>query len=132
MLVLSSLSRLLEQILSPSDVHTAVLLTPSGELVSFASSTTRPKDEIRVLIGLSREAWLETQGDEEGMLDSEVRISCQYSMDVAEHVSQMGRLLVVPIIPSGKVDAPPVMLLTLNAASSVDWGILQIKVRNCN
>ena len=73
MIVLSSLNKLLDQIIAPSDAHTAVLLTPSGELVSFSSTVTRPKDEIRVLVGLSREVWLETHGEEEGMVDSEVR-----------------------------------------------------------
>ena len=72
MLVLSTLTKLLDQVLSENDVHTAILLTPNGELVSFSSSTTRPKDDVRVLVGLSREVWSETRGEEEGMLDSEV------------------------------------------------------------
>jgi hypothetical protein len=73
MIVLSSLNKLLDQVISAQDAHTAVLCTPNGELVSFSSICTRPKDEIRVLVGLSREVWLETHGEEEGMVDSEVR-----------------------------------------------------------
>lgn len=74
MLVLSTLHQLLSQILSAPHLHTAVLLTPSGELVSFASSFERPKDEIRVLVGLSGEIWRETRHHGFGMVDSEVQI----------------------------------------------------------
>ena len=73
MLVLSTLHQLLSQILSSPHLHTAVLLTPSGELVSFASSFERPKDEIRVLVGLSGEIWRETKHHGFGMVDSEVQ-----------------------------------------------------------
>lgn len=73
MLVLSTLHQLLSQILAHPHLHTAVLLTPSGELVSFASSFERPKDEIRVLVGLSGEIWRETRHHGFGMVDSEVQ-----------------------------------------------------------
>lgn len=74
MLVLASLNKLLSHILAPPALHTAVLFTASGALVSFAVAgpTARPKDEIRVLVGLASEIWAETRGDGEGMVDSEV------------------------------------------------------------
>jgi hypothetical protein len=83
MLVLSRLQDSLSQVLSPPELHTAVLLTPSGQLVSFSSYPSRCKDEIRVIAGLSGEVWQETQEQGSGMVDSEVyhipyptRVSC--------------------------------------------------------
>jgi hypothetical protein len=74
MLVLSTLHNLLSQIVSPGKLHTAVLLTPAGELVSAASKPQRPKDEVRVIVGLGGEVWRETRDQGIGMVDSEVRI----------------------------------------------------------
>jgi hypothetical protein len=74
MLVLSTLHSLLSQIVSPGRLHTAVLLTPTGELVSAASKPQRPKDEVRVIVGLGGEVWRETRDQGIGMVDSEVRV----------------------------------------------------------
>ena len=72
MLVLSSLNKLLGQVLSPPNIHTVVLFTTNGELVSFASSNpTYSKDDVLVLVGLGTEIWSETREDGEGMVDSE-------------------------------------------------------------
>lgn len=73
MLNLTNLRLLLAQALSSGGVHTAALFTPEGELVSFASEPARPKDEIRVLVGLSSEIWQESREEGVGMADSEVR-----------------------------------------------------------
>jgi hypothetical protein len=72
MLVLSALHKLLSQILSLPELHTAVLLTPEGQLISAASDPSRPKDDIRVVVGLCGEVWQETQEQGHGMIDSEV------------------------------------------------------------
>ena len=73
MLLLSSLHNLLHQVLSLPELHTAVLFTPEGQLVSYASDSSTPKDEIRVLVGVSGEVWQETkQQCGIGMVDSEV------------------------------------------------------------
>lgn len=72
MLVLPTLHSLLSQVVSPGKVHTAALLTPTGELVSAASNPQRPKDEIRVIVGLSGEVWQETKDQGRGMVESEV------------------------------------------------------------
>jgi hypothetical protein len=74
MLVLSALHNLLTQILSPPDLHTAILLTPEGQLVCTAHEPGRSKDEIRVVVGLCAEVWLEA-GSTQGwaMIDTEVR-----------------------------------------------------------
>ncbi|KAJ7755061.1 hypothetical protein DFH07DRAFT_903996 [Mycena maculata] len=74
MLVLSRLQDSLRSILSPPGLHTVVLLTPAGQLVSFASYASRSKDEIRVIAGLSGEVWSETAEMGAGMVDSEVRL----------------------------------------------------------
>jgi len=74
MLVLSMLHSILSQVLSPPYLHTAILFTPAGELVSFASEPVRPKDEIRIIVGLCGEVWQETKEQGYGMVDSEVRV----------------------------------------------------------
>jgi len=81
MLVLPALHNLLSQIVSPDKLHTTVLLTPTGELVSAASKPQRPKDEIRVIVGLSGEVWRETKDQGMGMVDSEVRIQYYISAE---------------------------------------------------
>ncbi|KAF8628213.1 hypothetical protein AX15_004001 [Amanita polypyramis BW_CC] len=120
MLVLSALHQLLSQVLSSPHLHTAALLTPAGGLVSFASSYQRPKDEIRVLVGLSGEIWRETRGYGIGMVDCE-----------------LGRVVVVPVneivedrSPSShspKCDSQPLLLVALNATNDMDWGELREK-----
>lgn len=72
MLVLSALHNLLSQVLHPPGLHTAILLTPAGHLVSVATEQCRPKDEIHVVVGLSGEVWQETREQGYGMVDSEV------------------------------------------------------------
>ena len=73
MLMLSILHSLLSQVLAPPHLHTAILFTTSGELVSSTSEPLRPKDEIRIVVGLSGEVWQETKEQGYGMVDSEVR-----------------------------------------------------------
>ncbi|TDL26434.1 hypothetical protein BD410DRAFT_783500 [Rickenella mellea] len=113
MLVLASLNKLLSQILSPPDIHSVVLLTPAGSLVSFVTSHARSKDDIRMLAGLSGEIWAETRGEGVGMVESE-----------------LGRVVVVPVQPVPPERAPePFMLIVVNATENVDWGELQMKAR---
>ncbi|KAF9451361.1 hypothetical protein P691DRAFT_807915 [Macrolepiota fuliginosa MF-IS2] len=117
MLVLSTLHSLLAQILSPGKLHTAVLLTPAGELVSVASKPQRPKDEVRVIAGLGGEVWRETKEQGIGMVDSE-----------------LGKILVLPVDdgpensdPARFLHRPPLMLLALNASEDVGWEEMQSK-----
>ncbi|THH19376.1 hypothetical protein EW146_g1786 [Bondarzewia mesenterica] len=125
MLVLSTLHKLLSQVLSLPDLHTAVLLTPEGQLVSCASDPSRCKDQIRVVVGLSGEVWQETGDQGIGMVDSE-----------------LGRIIVLPVetpassaseaTSSGtegeKPRVEPLMLVALNATNAVQWDELQSKV----
>ncbi|KIM47603.1 hypothetical protein M413DRAFT_439272 [Hebeloma cylindrosporum] len=110
---------LLSKVLSPPHLHTAVLLTTAGELVSFASDPVRPKDEIRIIVGFCGEVWQETREEGYGLVDSE-----------------LGRLVVLPVDDSsggsGKPytdEHQPLMLLVLNATDAADWDELQDKVR---
>ncbi|KAL5533753.1 hypothetical protein ACEPAG_213 [Sanghuangporus baumii] len=140
MLALSSLNKLLGHVLAPPALHTAVLFTGSGALVSYAtasspesSSGPRPKDDIRVLVGLASEVWAETKQDGEGMVDSE-----------------LGRIIVLPIVPTSKQQQddgsgnnssnnngnsstqPPkdsALLIALNATDDIEWGDLQHKAQ---
>ncbi|KAL1738481.1 hypothetical protein HDZ31DRAFT_50925 [Schizophyllum fasciatum] len=118
MLVLSALQNLLAQVLDPPALHSAVLFTPAGHLVSYAADAARPKDEIRVVVGIAGEVWLETRGEgagagaggKDGMVDSE-----------------LGRIIVLPIVEGGA--GAPLMLLALNGTESVPWEELQSKGR---
>jgi hypothetical protein len=75
MLVLATLHSLLSQVISSPGLHTAALLTPNGQLVSYACDSTRSKDDVRLVVGLSSEIWLEVSDQGIGMVDSEVSTS---------------------------------------------------------
>lgn len=72
MLILSRLHNLLSQVLSPPHLHTAILFTPAGELVSVATEPTRSRDEIRILVAVAGEVWQETREQGYGMVESDV------------------------------------------------------------
>ncbi|KAI6031359.1 hypothetical protein BKA83DRAFT_4199173 [Pisolithus microcarpus] len=140
MLVLQSLHNYLAQVLSPPSIHTALLVTPEGALVSYASQLdcendqgsthavnynnkgelgrVRSKDEVRKVAGLSAEVWAETRGvdGEEGMVESE-----------------LGRILVVAVEEpreenSGSAE-DPLLLLALNGTTDADWDRMSKKAR---
>ena len=71
---LSNLRSLLLQVLSLPSLHTAVLFTPEGQLVSYAADPHKSKDHVRVVVGLSTEIWQETKEQGIGMVDSEVGV----------------------------------------------------------
>ena len=80
MLVLATLHRLLSQVLSSPGLHTAVLLTQNGQLVSYACDSTRSKDDVRLVVGLSSEIWLEVADQGIGMVDSEVSTTISFTL----------------------------------------------------
>ncbi|EMD42328.1 hypothetical protein CERSUDRAFT_110846 [Gelatoporia subvermispora B] len=121
MLNLPNLRNLLLQVLDLPALHTAVLFTPEGHLVTYASDPTKQKDGVRVIVGLSGEVWQETKEQGIGMVDSE-----------------LGRILVLPIglwqhdehaEDGHDEEHDPLMLLALNAESSVSWAELESKAR---
>jgi len=117
MLVLSSLNKLLGQVLSPPNIHTAVLFTSNGDLVSFASSKPdSSKDDVLVLVGLGSEIWSETREDGEGMVDSE----------------ELGRVVVCPVTSdASQLHLPePLVLIALNGNDKVEWGQMQLKAKS--
>lgn len=131
MLVLPSLTKLLEVVLSPT-IHTAILATPEGRLLAYSSYMPRHKDDIRLLACLSMEILMEMKKEEFGMAESEVRFpSFPPSPNVAES-EQMGRIVVSPIrSPEGEEQGRKTRLLVLlNSSDSVSWSELQSKVRN--
>lgn len=69
---LSNLRNLLVQVLSLPSLHTVVLFTPEGQLISYASDPYKSKDYVRVVVGLCAEIWQETKELGIGMVDSEV------------------------------------------------------------
>ncbi|KAI6163760.1 hypothetical protein EDD17DRAFT_1475620 [Pisolithus thermaeus] len=128
MLVLQSLHNYLAQVLSPPSIHTALLVTPEGALVSYAPTPltatqgdlgrVRSKDEVRKVAGLSAEVWAETRGveGEEGMVESE-----------------LGRILVFAVEEpreenSGSAEEP-LLLLALNGTTDADWERMSKKAR---
>ncbi|KAG2157950.1 uncharacterized protein EDB93DRAFT_1199605 [Suillus bovinus] len=133
MLNLSTLQTYLTQLLSPTDtIHTALLLTPEGAIVSFASphalgngssETTCPhrsKDEIWILAGLSAEVWAETR-NEEGV---------EKRMGMAE--SELGRIVVVPVDDAGpelQDEREPLLLLAVNGGAEADWKTMCTKAK---
>ncbi|KAF8524377.1 hypothetical protein BU17DRAFT_84987 [Hysterangium stoloniferum] len=136
MLNLTALRKVLFSVISPPRLHTAILFTPSGDLVAHSSSNnTRSKDQLRVLVGVATEIWLETSDEGIGMVESE-----------------LGKIIVIPLhrepnAPRGRVgrstsrspssasSAPaanysePPFLVALNAQDDVEWAEMQIKAR---
>lgn len=160
MLVLSTLSALLEQLLTPS-LHTAILSTPQGHLVAFAGEQLPvSEDRLRILVGLSSEVWRQDavqtgdnseSGSEEtseegdgktddqvGMLECEVRRWLVPNPSVLTIPPQLGRLLVLPIYAISPEDTPtpdggepqPILLLSLNGVIDEPWGLMHTKVRD--
>jgi hypothetical protein len=101
MFMLPMLQTLLSQVLVPPHLHTAVLFTPAGELVSFAVEPSRSKDEIKILVGVTSEVWQETREQGYGMVESDVSVCCpqvlesisSYCVNIARsnHRSPSGR-----------------------------------------
>lgn len=73
MLILPGLHNLLSDILSPPTLHTAVLSTPAGQLIAYASADEkRRKEDVRVIIGLGGEGWTELYEEGNGMIECDV------------------------------------------------------------
>ncbi|KAI0067999.1 terpenoid synthase [Artomyces pyxidatus] len=130
MLNLSTLHKLLSQVLEPPHLHTAVLLTPEGQLVSYATGPARSKDSVRVVVGLSAEVWQEAGEQGIAFIDSE-----------------LGRILILPVeetAANGIVEASPesgasershdkpLMLVALNSTDVIEWDDLEAKTTSRN
>jgi hypothetical protein len=76
MLVLSVLQQRLLQTLQPPKLHTAVLFTPAGQLISAATDTSRPKDDIFLIVSTGVEAWQESKDQDHAMIEIEVQNGC--------------------------------------------------------
>jgi len=146
MLVLSNISSLLSQLLSPPAVHTSMLLTPQGVLVAFAAmpGPISSEDRVKAVVGLGGQIWRERVGgvDDDGDEDEGEGERDEEWPCMAE--CELGRLLVLPIFPSASPSSPsssetprpapphshssrPALVLVLNATADVPWGLLRLK-----
>lgn len=89
--MLSTLHSLLVQLLTLPELHTALLLSPEGQLISVASDSSCPKDNARIVAGVSGEVWQETREQGYGMVESEVFFSRLISPPIA-HLSVLDSL----------------------------------------
>jgi len=131
MLVLATLHRLLAQVISSPGLHTAALLTPNGQLISYACDSTRSKDNVRLVVGLSSEIWLEVADQGIGMVDSELgRILVMGVQDATCATSRSG----TDSSPANSANTDPasnkpLMLVALSATEAVGWDDLEAKGR---
>ncbi|KAE9409233.1 hypothetical protein BT96DRAFT_872628 [Gymnopus androsaceus JB14] len=116
MLKLSSLHTFLSRVLDPPDLHTAILLTPAGELISYASDPSRSKEDVRIAVGISGDHF--TQVEEHGFaeLDS----------------TKVGQIYVLPV--EDEKDTPvegwqPLMLIALNFTKDIDEQVVHLKAK---
>jgi hypothetical protein len=127
MLVLSTLHDLLTQLLAPSTLHTATILTPAGQLVSYAAVPGRSKDSVRVLAAVGAQAWQTSPGE---------------GQETAERLveNELGRVLVRAVgveDTRGRTDGAsrspradePVLLLVLNGTDETEWVEMQEKAQ---
>ncbi|KAF8510424.1 hypothetical protein BU17DRAFT_98142 [Hysterangium stoloniferum] len=132
MLSLPTLRNVLASVTSPPRLHTAILFTPSGNII--AQATNNSKDNIRILVGVASEIWLEVGSQGIGMVEGE-----------------LGKIIVLPLYRNSRTSGPartgrshfrststsmpangpnePPLLVALNATDEVDWAELQIKAR---
>ncbi|KAG1839994.1 hypothetical protein DFJ58DRAFT_667424 [Suillus subalutaceus] len=152
MLNLSTLQTYLTQLLSPADtIHTALLLTPEGAIVSFACSGSsqtmslqRSKDEVWILAGLSAEVWAETRSEEGaekgiGMAESEVGRHFSFLPEYTRRcvctrilLSFLGRIVVVPVddaSPELQDEREPLLLLAVNGGAEANWKTMCAKAK---
>ncbi|KAF8323796.1 hypothetical protein DL93DRAFT_2161917 [Clavulina sp. PMI_390] len=104
MLSPSSLTKTLAHPIGP-DLRLCLLLTPQSRLIAYASYPPNTEDLMKVLLGLSAEAWrdAETQARLTGAaaLDDFPR-----EEDFVRIDSELGRVLVMPIYPLGESASP--------------------------
>ncbi|KAF8508028.1 hypothetical protein BU17DRAFT_100057 [Hysterangium stoloniferum] len=117
MLNLKELSKVLSSVIAPPRLHTAVLCTPSGDLISHAGvKDATYRDRLRVLVAVATELWREINDEDIGMAEGE-----------------LGKIIILPIhnqhSRSRHSRPDPPFLLALNAKDDVEWYEMQIKAR---
>jgi len=130
MLVLATLHRLLSQVITSPGLHTAALLTPNGQLVSYACDPTRSKDDVRLVVGLSSEIWLEVADQGIGMVDSELGRILVMGVQDSVATAHLG----TDSSPANSANTDhasdkPLMLVALSATEAVGWEDLEAKGR---
>lgn len=123
---------LLSQVISSPGLHTAALLTPNGQLVSYACDSTRSKDDVRLVVGLSSEIWLEVSDQGIGMVDSELGRILVLGVQDAVATTRPHRGTDSSRTNSVNTDHAsdkPLMLVALSATEAVSWEDLEAKGR---
>ncbi|KIK70498.1 hypothetical protein GYMLUDRAFT_253872 [Collybiopsis luxurians FD-317 M1] len=114
MLKLSTLHTYLSQVLDLPDLHTAILLTPAGQLISYASDPSHSKEDVRLVVGLGAGSFLEVE--EQGFATLEVKGK-----------PHLGHIYVLAVNESE--NEPPLMLLVLNYRNNYDESVVQLKAK---
>ncbi|KAH9969174.1 hypothetical protein BC827DRAFT_1168242 [Russula dissimulans] len=130
MLVLATLHRVLSQVICSPGLHTAALFTPKGQLVSYACDSTRSKDDVRLVVGLSSEIWLEVADQGIGMVDSELgRILVMGVQDSVATINAGKNTSPTSSANTNSASDKPLMLVALGATETVGWEDLETKGR---
>ncbi|KAJ3815598.1 isoprenoid synthase domain-containing protein [Lentinula aff. lateritia] len=117
MLKLSTLHTYLNQVLDLPDLHTAILLTPTGQLISYASDPSRSKEDVRSVVGLSGDSFLEVE--EQGFATFEIKGK--------PHLGSIYVLAVNEAQDETQDGWQPLMLLALNFSNGYDQEVVRLK-----
>ncbi|KAF8831914.1 hypothetical protein HHX47_DHR1000896 [Lentinula edodes] len=117
MLKLSTLHTYLNQVLDLPDLHTAILLTPTGQLISYASDPSRSKEDVRSVVGLSGDSFLEVE--EQGFATFEIKGK--------PHLGSIYVLAVNEAQDETQDGWQPLMLLALNFSNGYDQEAVRLK-----
>ncbi|KAF8602367.1 hypothetical protein BDV93DRAFT_524142 [Ceratobasidium sp. AG-I] len=129
---IKSLDCLLDQGISDSAIHTAVISDPSGATLTFVDAVDTTSEaqnrRVRIIAALGIDAWRESvssnlardaltaPGSEDDNASAVGRVECE-----------LGRVLTLPV-HGVTVDAlDPILLVTLNGNSDAPWSSLQEK-----
>jgi len=153
MLVLPTLHTYLSQLLSPPSIHTALLLTPEGALVSYASQTSTgsatfahsPSSSVGAggmpsspsSVGSSSPST--PLASETGLRSKdEIRMAAGLGAEVWAETreeeegmveSELGRILVLAVEDGRASGEEPLLLLAVNGTLEADWDAMRIKGR---
>ncbi|KAJ3721936.1 hypothetical protein EV361DRAFT_5274 [Lentinula raphanica] len=118
MLKLSTLHTYLNQVLDLPCLHTAILLTPTGQLISYASDPTRSKEDIRSVVGLSGDSFLEVE--EQGFAIFEIKGKPHLGSIYVQAINEED---------SSQDNWQPLMLLVLNFTNGYDQEVVRLKAK---
>jgi len=95
MLVPASLKSIISQVVDAADIRACILLTSTSRLIAYASAPPNAEDLVKVLLGLSAEAWREVQSEFSTAEDN----GDEHGEQLAMVECEVGRVMVLPIYP---------------------------------